>query len=145
MTYTAHQIADDCGVTYETVARWAQRWHGEVGSGNRRPYTDIDAKVARAWVAIDRERPGVNGVVLCVLAETAIRHRPRRWLALSMVGASTHDTAEEAVQEWQHDRYPFVRLIDLENDQVGDRPKPADASLRALDHPRDEPFTGAVS
>lgn len=115
-TITPHQIADDCGVAYETVARWAQRWHGEVGSGVYRTYTEVDARVARAWVVIDRERPGQNGLLLCTLAETAIRHRPRRWLALSMVGASTHDTAAEAVQEWRPDRYPFVRLIDLETE-----------------------------
>jgi hypothetical protein len=113
MTYTTAELADRCDVTWETVRRWEKQWAGE-----RSRFSDTDAKVAKAWAVIecigDPHTPAPNGQLLRTLAETAIRYRPRRWLALSAVGASMHDTAADAVRAWQDHGYVFVRLIDLE-------------------------------
>jgi hypothetical protein len=125
MTITANEIAERCGVSETSVIRWGLRWYGYIGSGARRSYTEVDAKVARAWAEIEcssePHQPAPNGYLLCALAEEAIRHRPNCWLALSADGASTHDTAADAVREWQERGDLFVRLIDLES-VVGHRP-----------------------
>lgn len=114
MSYTTAELAERCDVTFETIRRWNDKWQGP----SRLQFTETDAKVARAWTVInnigDPHCKVPNGLLLRTLAETAIRHRPRRWLALSAVGASTHETAEDAVRAWADHGHVFVRLIDLE-------------------------------
>jgi hypothetical protein len=114
MTYTTAELAERCDVTYETVRRWSKQWQVP----EQIHHTDADAKVARAWAVIDcigdPHCKTPNALLLRTLAETAIRYRPRRWLALSAVGASMHDTAADAVKAWEDHGHVFVRLIDLE-------------------------------
>jgi hypothetical protein len=146
MTYTTAELAERCGVTPETILRWGQQWQPATV---RFGYSDTDARVARAWSVIDgydeSYGPPPNGQLLRTLAETVIRYRPRRWLALSAVGASTHDTAADAVKAWQDHGHVFVRLIDLEARTGPRQPLAEDAAQRAVGRSPHEPFTGAAS
>lgn len=114
---TTQDIADALGVSYRTVNRWANEWHGGVGTGVYRSLTTVDLLVARAWYVIDGDPPrrGASATVRRqrLLAENVIRRCPRRWLLLTPTHAETCDEAETAAVMWLDSQQPAGQLIDL--------------------------------
>lgn len=109
------EVAERLGVSHRIVVGWAQRWYGPVGSGCPQVLEPGDVLVARAWQVLHGGSPhrDPQRELLCVMAEEAIRMRPRRWLLINAERAETYDTAEDAGDAWWAAPTPSATLIDL--------------------------------
>lgn len=117
--YTVPAIAARLGIPRQHVASWAVVWHGWTGTGNRHKLDVVDMYVARAWQVLggayngDVGRYGRRPPVRYLIAETAIRDRPKQWLLLAAGFAMTFDTAEAGAAAWLQCGWPAATLIDL--------------------------------
>lgn len=101
--YTRDAIAAHVGVSVTTVSRWAREWHGDIGIGAERAYTDVDLLVARAWHDLgDRCIGPIGGHQWRMRrwADAAIRANPRRYLVIGPDGAETYSDRQEAADAW---------------------------------------------
>lgn len=109
------ELAERLGLSQGTVSRWARIWHGDHGSGNHHVLDPSDPLVARAWQVLhgSAHRRDARRELLCVLAEEAVRMRPRRWLVIGTEGAETFDEAEDAAAALGAGGWRFAWVIDL--------------------------------
>lgn len=94
---TTYQLADDLGMHYRQIYRWCQRWYGPLpparqgGKGMGYRIHPVMRRVARGW--LQTEDPVAREAI-----RAALMKWPRDWVVAIGNRATTHYTAQEALQ-----------------------------------------------
>lgn len=95
--FTTEQLAKDLRLNYRQVYRWCQQWYGPLppsrhGKGMGYRLHPVMRRVARGW--LQTQDPWMREAIRAALTES-----PRDWVVVVGKTASTHYTAEHAMDE----------------------------------------------